>query len=173
MVVAAAQASPNYSVFLDDARAIAEAQQLDFLEFADDLGTIISSAQWPAKFGYKEPLAASDSTSSPFLKKEETPAGSFLGLFAIRTVAADPDPLRAHGRELGAEVAEVATLPGAARGHRRRVEEQHDRPVGEEVAQLPRRPGLIGELEVGHRVADSHDGEPTVRTRRWVAGPTP
>src|SRR5207245_6247310 len=88
MVVAAAQASPNYSVFLDDAQAIAEAQRLDFLDFADDRGTIISSAQWPAKFGYKEPLAASDSTSSPFLKEEETPAGSSLGLFAIRTVAA-------------------------------------------------------------------------------------
>ncbi len=88
MVVAAAQSAPNYSVFLDDAQTIAEAQRLDFLEFADDRGTIISSAQWPAKFGYKEPLAAPDSTSSPFLKEEDTPAGSSLGLFAIRTVAA-------------------------------------------------------------------------------------
>src|SRR5229473_4244603 len=88
MVVAASQAAPNYSVFLDDAQTVAEAQRLDFLEFADDRGTIISSAQWPAKFGYKEPLAAPDSTSSPFLKEEDTPAGSSLGLFAIRTVAA-------------------------------------------------------------------------------------
>jgi two-component system nitrogen regulation sensor histidine kinase NtrY len=88
MVVAAAQASPNYSVFLDAAQTIAEAQRLDFLEFADDRGTIISSAQWPAKFGYKEPLAASDSTSRPFLKEEETPAGSALGLFSIRTIPA-------------------------------------------------------------------------------------
>src|SRR5229473_3245419 len=69
IAIAAARPTPDYSVFLDDAQAIAEAQQLDFLEFADDHGTIISSAQWPAKFGYKEPLAASDSTSSPFLKE--------------------------------------------------------------------------------------------------------
>ena len=30
------------------------AHQLDFLEFLDGHGTIISSAQWPAKFGYPE-----------------------------------------------------------------------------------------------------------------------
>src|SRR5437879_4698266 len=49
IAVAAAHPVPDYSIFLDDAQVIAEAQQLDFLEFADDHGTIISSAQWPAK----------------------------------------------------------------------------------------------------------------------------
>ena len=88
MAVAAARPAPDYSVFLDDAQTIAETQQLDFLEFADDRGTIISSAQWPAKFGYKEPLVAPTPPADPFLKEEETPAGPALGLFAIRTVAA-------------------------------------------------------------------------------------
>ncbi len=64
IAVAAARPGPDYSVFLDGAQTIAQTQQLDFLEFADDRGTIISSAQWPAKFG------------------------SALGLFAIRTLAA-------------------------------------------------------------------------------------
>jgi signal transduction histidine kinase len=88
IAVAAARAAPDYSVFLDDAQVIAETQQLDFLEFADDRDTIISSAQWPAKFGYKEPLATPKAPANPFLKEEETPAGPALGLFAVRTIPA-------------------------------------------------------------------------------------
>jgi two-component system nitrogen regulation sensor histidine kinase NtrY len=88
MAVAAARPSPNYSEFVEAAQSIAENQRLDFLEFADDRGTIISSAQWPAKFGYKEPLATTSVPSSPFLKEEETPAGSSLGLFAVRALSA-------------------------------------------------------------------------------------
>jgi two-component system nitrogen regulation sensor histidine kinase NtrY len=89
MVVAGSQASPDYGIFLDDAHLIAEAQRLDFLEFTDDRGTIISSAQWPAKFGYKEPLAIPNAPQNDaFLKEEEIPNGRALGLFAIRTRAA-------------------------------------------------------------------------------------
>jgi signal transduction histidine kinase len=88
IAVAAAGSVPDYSVFLDDAQTIAETQQLDFLEFADERGTIISSAQWPAKFGYKEALVTSAPPADPFLKEEETPAGPALGLFAVRTIAA-------------------------------------------------------------------------------------
>jgi two-component system nitrogen regulation sensor histidine kinase NtrY len=88
IAVAAASSAPDYSVFLDDAQTIAETQQLDFLEFADDRGTIISSAQWPAKFGYKEALVTPAPPADPFLKEEETPSGPALGLFAVRTVAA-------------------------------------------------------------------------------------
>ncbi len=92
MVVAASRPSPDYSSFLDEAQVIAENQHLDFLELTDDHGIIISSAQWPAKFGYKEPLAISNASDTslkdPFLKEEETPNGPALGLFAIRATAA-------------------------------------------------------------------------------------
>lgn len=88
MAIAAAQPNPDYNGFFDAAQSIAEAQRLDFLEFADDKGTIISSAQWPAKFAYKEPLAVSPARPRPFLKAEETPAGMVLGLFAVHTTAA-------------------------------------------------------------------------------------
>jgi two-component system nitrogen regulation sensor histidine kinase NtrY len=97
IAVAAARPAPDYSVFLDDAQTIAETQQLDFLEFADDRGTIISSAQWPAKFGYKEPLVTPSPSADPFLKEEETPAGPALGLFAIRTLAAGDQKLYVIG----------------------------------------------------------------------------
>jgi two-component system nitrogen regulation sensor histidine kinase NtrY len=88
MLVAAAQPTTDYSPFLDTAQIIAETQRLDFLEFADDRGTIISSAQWPAKFGYNEALAVPGTPATPFLKEEEMPTGSALGLFAIRTITA-------------------------------------------------------------------------------------
>jgi two-component system, NtrC family, nitrogen regulation sensor histidine kinase NtrY len=88
MLVAAAQSPPDYSPFLNTAQVIAEAQRLDFLEFADDRGTIISSAQWPAKFGYAEPLATQAPPTTPFLKQEELPSGSALGLFAVTTISA-------------------------------------------------------------------------------------
>jgi two-component system, NtrC family, nitrogen regulation sensor histidine kinase NtrY len=88
ILVAAAQPVPDYSPFLDAAQVIAETQRLDFLEFADDPGNIISSAQWPAKFGYKEPLADQKASAAPFLKEEELPSGPALGLFAIRVMTA-------------------------------------------------------------------------------------
>jgi two-component system, NtrC family, nitrogen regulation sensor histidine kinase NtrY len=92
MALAAAKATPDYSVFVDDAQTLAEAQRLDFLEIADDRGTIISSAQWPAKFGYKEPLANAKAPTSPFLKEEEAPSGPAIGLFSVRNV-----PSAEHG----------------------------------------------------------------------------
>ncbi len=88
MLVAAAQTVADYSPFLDTAQVIANTQRLDFLEFADDRGTIISSAQWPAKFGYNDPLVTQSPPTTPFLKEEELPSGPALGLFAIRSVTA-------------------------------------------------------------------------------------
>src|SRR5262249_36960863 len=87
MALAASKPTPDYSVYLDDAQVLAEAQRLDFLEIADDRGTIICSAQWPAKFGYKEVLASAKAPTSPFLKAEETPSGPALGLFSVRNVS--------------------------------------------------------------------------------------
>jgi len=97
MAAAAAQMTPNYNAFLDDAQTVAEIQRLDFLEFCDDRSTIISSAQWPAKFGYQEPLISANAPASPFLKVEETPSGSALGLFAIHVMAAGEHKLYAIG----------------------------------------------------------------------------
>src|SRR5277367_72967 len=53
MALALGNSSPDFGASLNQAKAVAENQQLDFLEFVDGQGTILSSAQWPAKFGYK------------------------------------------------------------------------------------------------------------------------
>lgn len=88
IALAAARPSPEYNAFLDTAQSLAEAQQLDFLEFTDDRGAIISSAQWPAKFGYSEPAISSALPQNSFLKKEELSSGSALGLFSVDSVPA-------------------------------------------------------------------------------------
>src|SRR5438270_13888675 len=93
MLVAPAQTTADYGPFLDTAQVIAATQRLDFLEFADDRGTIISSAQWPAKFGYNDPLVTQSPPGTPFLKEEELPSGTALGLFSIRSVTAVGRPL--------------------------------------------------------------------------------
>jgi two-component system nitrogen regulation sensor histidine kinase NtrY len=94
MALALNHGPPEYSAYLNQARTIADNQQLDFLEFLDGQGTIISSAQWPGKFGYKEtPFLASAAPKDAFLKQEETPDGAALGLFAAREVNLGGKPL--------------------------------------------------------------------------------
>lgn len=76
--------------FLDLSRSIAESRQLDFLEILDDHGTIISSAQWPSKFGYPEPdfaVLSGARQQGAFLKLEELQESTALGLFAVRELA--------------------------------------------------------------------------------------
>ena len=96
--------------YVSEARALAGQQQLDFLELVDYRGTIISSAQWQAKFGYPEPAiplaaitdAASLVAAGPggaFLKREELPDGATLGLFAVRVARVGEQPLYLIGGE--------------------------------------------------------------------------
>jgi signal transduction histidine kinase len=88
------------NAYPSEARALATQQQLDFLELTDRQGTILSSAQWQAKFGYNEPAIASASgPSGAFLKREDLQNGPTLGLFAIRTVHIGEQPLFVIGGE--------------------------------------------------------------------------
>src|SRR4051794_14094903 len=52
--LAAAQSQPEFASFVNEAQVLANSHQLDLLEILAPDGTIISSAQWPARFGYKE-----------------------------------------------------------------------------------------------------------------------
>ncbi len=83
-----------------EARSLAVQQGLDFLELVDHSGTILSSAQWQAKFGYPEPaIAAAAGPAGAFLKREDLPNGPSLGLFAIRAVHVGDQPLFVIGGE--------------------------------------------------------------------------
>src|SRR5262249_4831254 len=46
--------APDPSIYHEEAAAIAKSRGLDLLQFVAADGTIISSAEWPARFGYKE-----------------------------------------------------------------------------------------------------------------------
>ncbi len=91
--------------YVGAAHALASQQQLDFLELVDSRGSILSSAQWQAKFGYPEAaisegkIPADAGLAGPFLKREEVPEGATLGLFAVRVARVGEQPLYAIGGE--------------------------------------------------------------------------
>ena len=87
MAIALSRPSGDPAPYLNLAPTLAAEQQLDFLEILDHDGTIISSAQWPARFGLREPWLTSvpDWNHQPaFLRYEETPQGSQLALLSVR-----------------------------------------------------------------------------------------
>ncbi len=84
MAFALAQ-SGDASLYVNEAQTLAQESQLDFLEIVGPDGNVVSSAQWPARFGYPEPAA--NATAATFLKPEEMPDGStVLGIFAVHAV---------------------------------------------------------------------------------------
>ncbi len=112
------QAEP--ASYVNEARSLADTQHLDFLELIDGQGTILSSAQWPAKFGYKETGWRADSTPSespaPFLKREELAEGLALGLFSLRVVSLGEKPLYLlGGQTLGTKFLASLDLPPGLR----------------------------------------------------------
>jgi signal transduction histidine kinase len=95
----------DFGEYVSEAHALAGQQRLDFLELVDNRGTILSSAQWQAKFGYPEaavPEATNPAAAAPagaFLKREELPDGATLGLFAVRVARIGEQPLYVIGGE--------------------------------------------------------------------------
>jgi signal transduction histidine kinase len=106
--------SNDAAPYLNEAQTLAQDAQLDFLEIVGPDGNIVSSAQWPARFGYAE-AAAKESAQTPFLKREELADGnSVLGLFAVRTIhGAEPAVKLVGGRRLDQGfLADLPVAPG-------------------------------------------------------------
>jgi signal transduction histidine kinase len=77
------------SRYVDEAPALAREQSLNFLELVGPDGRIISSAEWPARFGYEESWlteAPDWKAQGVFLKREDLADGSALGLVTVRGV---------------------------------------------------------------------------------------
>jgi two-component system nitrogen regulation sensor histidine kinase NtrY len=88
LALALNQGSADTAGYFELAKSMADNYQLDFLEFLDKRGVIISSAQWPAKFGYSDSAFESLASSvdrPAFLKQEELQDSTALGLFAVRS----------------------------------------------------------------------------------------
>ncbi|HEX4284418.1 MAG TPA: ATP-binding protein [Terracidiphilus sp.] len=104
--------SGDAAPYLTESQTLAQQAQLDFLEIVGPDGNVISSAQWPARFGYPEP-AAKEAGQAAFLKREDLADGtSALGLFAVRAIqGAEPAVRLVGGRRVDREF--LADLPAA------------------------------------------------------------
>jgi len=110
--------SGDAAPYLTEAQTMAQDAQLDFLEIIGPDGNVVSSAQWPARFGYAEP-AASLIAPATFLKPEELPDGTqALGLFAVRAIGgAQPAVKLIGGKRLDQNfVADLPIAPGMTVG---------------------------------------------------------
>src|SRR5579863_9657061 len=89
-----ARPRPDQSLYVHDAAGAAQDHGLDFVEFVNWDGTLISSAQYPARVGYKNDWVTSNKNwneSAPFLRKEELPDGVALSLTVVRMLSGGND----------------------------------------------------------------------------------
>ena len=90
MAIDLARPNTDTSLWVHDANGTAQTHNLEFVEFVNSDGVLISSAQYPARVGYKNDwvLANRNWDGTPaFLRREELPDGMALALTAVRTQA--------------------------------------------------------------------------------------
>jgi len=88
MALDLARPNSDTSIWVHDANGAAQTYNLDFVEFVNSDGIVISSAQYPARVGYKNDWVTATrnwENVSPFLIREELPDGVALSLTAVRT----------------------------------------------------------------------------------------
>jgi len=96
MAIDLARPNADASIWLHDANGAAQTYNLDFVEFMNFDGVLISSSQYPARVGYKNDwvtAAKSWDGTSAFLRREEIPDGTTLSLAAVRTTGVADKPL--------------------------------------------------------------------------------
>ena len=89
MAIDLARPQADASLYVNDARGLSATHHLDFLEIVGNNGKLISSAQWPARFGYPNEWVGRQADwkgTSAFLRREELPDGVELALTAVRAV---------------------------------------------------------------------------------------
>jgi len=102
MAVALSLPRGDASVYVNDARGSSESHQLDFLDFLGNDGSIISSAEWPARFGYKMDWVTEPqdwAALGSFLMKVDTQDGPALGLMSVSIVRVGDKNLYVVGGE--------------------------------------------------------------------------
>jgi len=115
--VEATSSAPDMSLLVNTAQELADAEGLDFADLVQPDLTIISSAHWPARFGYKDDWFAvldGPGATEPFLTRIPSPDGSTLALAVVRSIHAGSKTLYvAGGRKLDREyLASLISTPG-------------------------------------------------------------
>ena len=103
----------DYTAHVNEASAVAGSYGVEFLDLVAPNGTIVSSAHWPARFGYRHPWLSQAPMAGrergAFLHAVERPRGFELGLFAVRAVGGGKESLMVvGGRGLDQELLENA-----------------------------------------------------------------
>jgi signal transduction histidine kinase len=111
--------APDYGEYVGEAAQLASTHGLDLLELVAADGTIISSAEWPARFGYKEEWLTRGGgweSLGAFLRREELADGVTLSLVAValRTVA-DRTLYVVGGQQLDKDFVSSLVLPAGMR----------------------------------------------------------
>lgn len=118
VAVEANRAAPDLSLLLGEAKGMGEAQGLEFLDVVQQDLSVLSSAHWPARFGYKADWASAEenrASAEPFLTRVPTAEGSVAALAAARVVAAGERKVYVLGGErLDATfLSSLGAVPGA------------------------------------------------------------
>jgi signal transduction histidine kinase len=115
MAIDLSRPNADISVYVNDARGVAQSHQLDFLDFVGTDGSIISSAEWSARFGYKMEWVTQKedwATRGSFLMKLDTQDGPAVALMAVAAVrVGDKDLYVVGGERLGKEFLASLVLP--------------------------------------------------------------
>ena len=164
MVISLSRPDADPAAYVDTAKPLAAAHSLDFLELVLPGGSIISSAQWPARFLYQEDWVARRddwNTQEPFLRREELPADTALGLVCVRVASAEEHKLYIIGGEaLDRQFLASFVMPAGMRALLYREPQSivgPSGPVSETAALQP----LIADLRRQHREVS--------RTVQWSA----
>jgi len=115
-----ARPNADQSLYVHDAIGVSQDHGLDFVEFVNSDGTLISSAQYPARVGYKNDWVTATANwrgSRAFLKKEELLDGVALSVAAVRTVSGgnDKNLYVIGGRRLNQNFLASLVLPSGMR----------------------------------------------------------
>jgi signal transduction histidine kinase len=111
--------SADAARYYDTAPALASSHGLDLLELIAADGAIISSAEWPARFNYREEWITAPvdwKQRGAFLRREELPQGVVLSLVAVSVATAGDRRLYVTGgQQLDREFLSTLVLPAGMR----------------------------------------------------------
>ena len=119
MALDLARPNADQSLYVHDGTGAAQDHGLDFVQFVNSDGTLISSAQYPSRVGYKNDWVSANKNwrdSHAFLNKEELPDGVALSLTVVRTLpVGDKNFYIIGGRRLDQNFLASLVLPAGMR----------------------------------------------------------
>jgi two-component system nitrogen regulation sensor histidine kinase NtrY len=119
MAIDLSRPGADQGTYVNAAAELATQHSLDFLEILDNQGRIISSAHWPARFGYIDPLAAQlpKLAGQPAsLTRQELPDQVCIAMIAVAPVdLAETRLYIVGGERLDKRFLDTLALPGGMR----------------------------------------------------------